>query len=247
MNKYALLIALTLCCSISYADNWKLIPSNDAYWIKTHNPQQHDLLVAYYKELPQFLLTLSTNRPPPDKPMSVQVQIDDGPKETTQLIFLQQNKDQSIFRLKVPAVDKETYINRMIAGFKFTIYPESEMLDAISFSLLGFTFNLNELMIANEIGRLDTLWLLENNKTRELFCYLSSDIVIQAKQHRRKGLTFSKALQSISETGFPLVDHEKKNIIKRVYDMKRGLLPKGAGLYKYENFKTCMSEKKTSL
>ncbi|MCK4704455.1 MAG: hypothetical protein KAT90_03150 [Gammaproteobacteria bacterium] len=242
MNKYALLIALALCYGISHAGNWELIPSRDAYWIKTHNPQQHDLLLAYNQKQPQFLLILATNSPPPDEPMPVQIQIDDGRKETAQLIFLKQQKGEIIFRLKVPEVDKQAYIDRMIAGFKFTIYPEEETIDAISFSLQGFTLNLNELMIANDIGQLDPQWLLKNNKTRELFCYLSSDITIQAIRYRRRGISLSEAVQSISATGILLVDHERENIIKRVYNIQRNQLTDKPEHHKYRNFKTCMSQ-----
>ncbi|MDH5572403.1 MAG: hypothetical protein OEY89_11595 [Gammaproteobacteria bacterium] len=245
MKKYALLIIFSLCNSISHASNWELIPSRDAYWIKTRNPQQHELLIAHHQKLPQFLLILATNSTPPDKPMSVQVQIDYGPRETTQLIFLEQHKDKSIFRLKVPKADKVTYIERMIAGLKFTIYPQSETFDAITFSLLGFTKNLNELMIANDIGQLNHQWLLENNKTRELFCYLSSDLTIQAIHHRIKGTSLSEAIQSILPTGFPLLDNEREHIIKQVYNIKRNYLPDRPEHYKYKNFKTCISQNKT--
>ena len=242
MNKYALLIVLALCYGSSHAGNWELIPSRDAYWIKTHNPQQHDLLLGYNQKQPQFLLILATNSPSPDEPMPVQIQIDDGRIETAQLIFLKQQKGEIIFRLKVPEVDKQTYIDRMIAGFKFTIYPEEETIDAISFSLQGFTLNLNELMIANDIGQLDPQWLLKNNKTRELFCYLSGDITIQAIRYRRRGVSLSEAVQSISTTGILLVDHERENIIKRVYNIQRNQLTDKPEHHKYRNFKTCMSQ-----
>lgn len=244
MKKYVFSIVLALCCSLSHAGNWELIPSKDAYWIKTRNLQQHDLLVAYYQKQPQFLLILATNSPPPDKPMLVKIQIDDGSKESTQLVFLEQHKERSIFRLKVPKEDKGTYIDRMIAGLKFTIYSESKTFDAITFSLVGFTLNFNELMIANDIGQLDRQWLLKNNKTRELFCYLSSDITIQAIRQRRRGVPFSEAVQNISATGFLLLDHERNNIIKKVYKMRRNKLMNKPEHFKYRNFKMCMSKNK---
>ena len=243
MNKYVFSIVLALCYSLSHASNWELIPSRDAYWIKTHNQQQHDLLVAYYQQQPQFLLILATNAPPPDKPIPVQIQIDNGPKESTQLTFLEQQKERSIFRLKVPKEDKGRYIDRMIAGVEFTIYSKAKSFDAITFSLLGFTLNLNELMIANEIGQLDQQWLLKNNKTRELFCYLKSDITIQAIQQRHRGMTFSEAVQNISATGFQLIDHQTENIIEKVYKIQISQLTDKPEHFKYRDFKICMSKK----
>jgi len=242
MNRYALLVLLLFCYSSSHANNWGLVPSGDAYWIKSRNLQQHELLVAYHKKQPQFLLILATNSQPPDKPMPVQIQIDAGPKESTQIVFLKKNKEKSIFRLKVPKEEKGTYIDRMIAGLKFTIYSESKTFDAITFSLVGFTLNLNELMIANDIGQLDRQWLLKNNKTRELFCYLSGDITIQAIRQRHRGVPFSEAVQNISATGFLLLDHERENIIRRVYKMQRNKLMNKPEHFKYRNFKMCMSK-----
>lgn len=242
MNKYTLLIVLTFFSSISHADNWKLVPSKDAYWIKTHNLQQHELLVAFYQKKPQFLLILVTNSSPPDKPIAVHVQIDDGLKENAQLVLLEQHKDKSIFRIKVPEIARETYIDRMISGVKFTIYSESKTFAAITFSLLGFTLNLNEMMIANDIGQLDLQWLLKNNKTRELFCYLSSDVTMQAMLLQRRGISLSAAIQSISETGFLLFDQERENVIKQAYNIQRNQLTSRPEHFKYKNFKMCLEQ-----
>lgn len=234
------------------SDNWKLVSSKDAFWIKTINAESHELLVAYHEDTPQFLLILKTDSPAPNKTLPVSIQIDFGPKQTGQLRFLEKRPEQSILRLEVNDADKINYLSQMIAGLTMTIYfdfasrqnanANSTLSKKASFSLKGFTVALNDLLIANEIGSLNTAWLMQHNKDRELFCLLTTDVSIKAMQYRLAGEDYNNVLHLIPETGYSIIDHNLGEIIEQVYKIPQRELPYVPRAEKYLMFSNCMEQ-----
>ncbi len=234
------------------ADNWTLVSSKDAYWIKTVNAEQHELLVAYHDDTPQFLLILKTDSPPPDKVLPISIRIDRGPKQPGRLRFLEKRAEQSILRIEVNDDDKNGYLTQMIAGltmaidFDFLSGQKSRMdkniAKTVSFSLKGFTVALNDLLIANDIGSLDPAWLMKHDKDRELYCLITTNISIEAMQYRLKGENYNNVLHLINKTGYSIIDHNLGEIIEQVYSIPEKSLPYVPRAEKYLMFSNCMEQ-----
>jgi len=257
MRKYAtgfllLLFAGTVLAGSSAADNWTLVSSKDAYWIKTVSADSHELLVAYHEDAAQFLLILKTDSPAPDKTLPVSIQIDRGPKQGGHLRLLEKRPEQSIFRLEVDEADKANYLAQMIAGLKMTIHFDfirkqhssrgSAFSKNVSFSLMGFTVALNDLLIANDIGSLNPEWLMRHNKDRELYCLLTTNVSIKAMQYRLDGEDYNNVLHLVPETGYSIIDHNLGEIIEQVYRIPQGDLPYVPRAEKYLMFANCMKQ-----
>ena len=239
ITSYAILL---ISCSICQADNWIVVPSNDAYWLKTINSEKHELLIAYNNTTPHFLLIISTDSPPPEQSIPIWLKIDRGQKHESQLHFLKQNTEQSIFRIEINNNIKNDYIARMIAGLKWSIFFDREAAEnrAISFSLIGFTVAFNNLLIANDIGSLDPVRLKADNKNDELFCYITSNITVQALQHRLNSNSYIETLHSISKNDHSSMAQHLPGIITQVYNIPDDQLPSEPGAEKYIIFKRCM-------
>ena len=237
------LISGSVCSSDNNSD-WKLISSNDGFWIKTNNHDQHELLLTYEKNQPQFLLILKTDSPPPDKPIPVKIQIDKGPREDSKLILLENRPEQSIFRIEINNRKKNNYVARMISGLNWSIYFNSGLNKkrSISFSLKGFTVAFNDLLISNEIGSLDPAWLIQHRKDRELYCLLTTNISIQAMQYRIQGKSYAKTLALIPESNYSIIDHNLGEIIHQVYKLPSKNLPYEPRAEKYLMFSRCMGQ-----
>ncbi len=234
------------------ADNWTIVSSKEGYWIKTVNAEKHELLVAYREDEPQFLLILKTDRPSPGKALPISIRIDSGPKQAARLRFLDKRDEQSIFRIEVNENDKNTYLSQMIAGLNMAIdfdflskqsaSRDRNIADTVSFTLRGFTFALNDLLIANEIGSLNSEWLLRHNKDRELYCLLTTNINVEVLQYRLRGESFNNVLHLIEKTGYSIIDHNLSDIIEQVYRIPKESLPYVPRAEKYLIFTNCMAQ-----
>ncbi len=244
MYKYTIGFLLLLISFASGADDWELLSSNDTFWIKTVNDNQHQLLLAYYDEKPQFLLILTTDSEPPDKPIPVSISIDGGAKQPAQLTFLEKHPEQSIFRIGIDKNLRAGYIVRMIAGLVWTIDMDikAEKNTSIIFSLEGFTVALNDLLIGNKIGSFDHDWLMDHRKDRELYCLLTTEISIEAMQYRLDGKNFASALHLIKKTNYSIIDNNLADIISRVYDISMKDFPVVPRAEKYLMFSRCMEQ-----
>ena len=185
---------------------------------------------------------MNSDSPPPDKPIPIWLKIDRGQQQPSQLYFLKKNPEQSIFKIDIGSDLKQNYIARMIAGLKWSIIfnQNSRANRTISFSLIGFTVAFNDLLIANDIGTLDPNRLKANKKNRELFCYITSNITVQALDHRLRGDTSKEALNSISKTDYSSLNRHLPDIITQVYNIPKKQLPSEPGAEKYIIFNRCM-------
>jgi len=234
------------------ADSWSLVSSNDAFWLKIVNSSQHELLVAYHEDSPQFLLILKTDSSLPDKTLPVSIRIDRGPKQSGKLRLLEGRPEQSILRLEIDDVEKNNYLSQMINGLTLSIYfdfasnkntgAEAVETKSTSFTLKGFTVAFNELLIANEIGSLDPAWLMRHNKDRELYCLMTTNISIEAMQYRLKNKSYKDVLHLIKKTGYTIIDHNLSEIIGQVYKIPSQDLPYVPRAEKYLIFSNCMEQ-----
>ncbi len=244
MKQYAIGIILLLISGTVSATDWEVISSNDGFWIRTTNHNQHGLLVAYQNNQPHFLLILQTDSPPPNKAIPVKIQIDKGPRENSKLYLLEKRPEQSIFRIDVEDKHKNKYISRMIAGLNWSIHFESGLNKnkSISFSLKGFTVAFNDLLIGNDIGSLDPGWLIKHRKDHELYCLMTTNISVQAIQYRIKGKSYADTLHLIPQTQYSLIDNNLADIISQVYKLPFKRLPYEPRAEKYLMFSRCMKQ-----
>lgn len=244
MYKYTIGFLLLFISCASGADDWQLLSSNEAFWIKTTNSDQHELLFAYHEEKPQFLLILTTDSEPPDKPMPVIIRIDSGEKQPAYLTLLEERPEQSIFRIGIDKNLKADYVARMVAGLAWSIDmdSETEKNKHIIFSLKGFTVALNDLLIGNKIGSFDPDWLMAHKKDRELYCLLTTDISIKAMQHRLQGESYKGTLHLIQQTSYSIIDNNLAEIISQVYEIPLKDLSVVPRAEKYLMFSRCMAQ-----
>lgn len=249
MYRHALIFFLLLSCSTSHADDWKLVPSVDGYWIKASNKDNHQLIVIRKQNISYFMLILATDSPPPDNAIPVRIAIDKSQPEDAYLKLLEKRPDQSIFQIDFDNDQKDTYITRMIAGLKISFIFNGNVRSntRITFSLKGFTAVLNDLLIADDIGSLDQGWLLKNHKDHELFCYIMSNISIEAMQLRIKGYNYSGSLHSIQKTGHSIIDNNLANIIQQVYNIPENQLPSEPKAEKYMIFRNCLKQRQQQI
>jgi len=235
------IIAVMLISGSAWAE-WELQQSPDGHWIVTRNSEQHQFIVGGQGEDMQFLLILMVPEQLAILPEEVIVSIDTGPRLTQQLTLLEQQPNGMLFRLEFAGADKSSFIRRMIAGVKLRLdFGEKAGGDEnLHFSLLGFTVEYNELLIANETGRLDPNWMLRQKKERELICYYAANLSVQALQKRIEGRTSEDTLKSLAPTGLAPVDDSMPSIVNWAYQLPTAELPVEPRAEKYGFFRRCM-------
>jgi len=244
MKSFFTSILLLIFSSAINANDWKLVSSDDGYWIKTSSNSQHEMLLAYKNNNPQFLLILKTDSPVSDKPIPVKIKIDKGEWKKNKLIPLQTRPEQSIFRLEFNNLKKDTIISKMIAGINLSINFNSapNKNKYLLFSLHGFTVAFNDLLIANKIGSLDSRWLISHKKDRELYCLLTTNISIQAMELRLQNKNYTQAQALISKTGYSIIDHNLGEIIEQVYKLPLKNIPYVPRAEKFIMFSRCIKQ-----
>jgi len=244
MKQFSIFILLLLFSYAGNAADWTLVPSNDGYWIKTSNNEKHELLLAYKDNKPHFLLILNTDSPEPDRPIPVKIKIDKGAWIQSKLNPLNKRSEQIIFRIEVDSNSEFGLISRMIAGIQWSVNFNSgpNKNKPVVFSLLGFTVAFNDLLIANEIGSLEQAWLIKHRKDRELYCLLTTNISIQAIEHRLQGKSYAKTLTSIPKTQYSIIDEQFGEIINQVYQLPKKDLPYVPRAEKHLMFSRCMKK-----
>jgi len=242
MKQISIFILLLLFSCAGHTADWKLVSSNDGFWIKTTNNEQHELLLAYKGNKPQLLLILNTDSPEPRKFIPVKIKIDRGTWLQNKLIPLEKRSEQIIFRLETGSSLKDELISRMIAGISWSVIFNfaNNKNKTIVFSLHGFTVAFNDLLIANEIGSLEPAWLFKHRKDRELYCLLTTNISILAIEYRLKNTSYAKTLTLIPKTQYPIIDHNFGEIINQVYQLPYDDLPYVPRAEKYLMFSRCM-------
>lgn len=234
------IIAMVLI-SGSVRAEWELHQSPDGHWIVTRNSEQHKFIVGGQGEDMQFLMILMVAEKTAEIPMKVTVSIDKGPRLTRRLTLLEQQPTGMLFRLEFTVADKATFIRRMISGLKLRLnFGQEAGGEDLFFSLLGLTVVYNDLLIANEAGRLDPDWMRRKNKERELICYYAANLSVQALQKRIEGQAAAETLRSLPRTGLAPVDDSLPGIVNWAYRLPTSQLPTEPRAEKYGFFRRCM-------
>lgn len=237
-----MILFLLLLPAVAVAD-WALQQTADGHWISTKTSQDHQLIVVHNQDdITHILLVLSVRKSQPKVPSVVSVTIDRGPAVEAQLTLLEQRPGSRLFRLELSDKQKATLVTRMIAGIGLRLSfgapaPENEL----HFSLLGFTAALNDLFIADRVGRLDPVWLIENHRERELACYYTANVFVASMQERVRGRTAKQVLKEIPKTGMIAVDEKIPDIVAQVYSVPASQLPIDPRGDKFVIFEECMA------
>lgn len=222
---------------------WALVQSADGHWISSKDRAQHQLVVARQGDDSQFLLILTTADRRPAETMAISLRIDQDPWLQTQLVPLQQRAHGLAFRIELSQDEKQNTIRRMIAGLKLQLSfgSTTSVKQGLDFSVIGFTAAYTDLLISNDLGRLDPDWLVEQGRDRELACYYSSIFTVQALQARRRGQSAKQIVDSLPRTGLASVDDRRADIVSRAYRLPYAQLPRHPMAEKYKLFKRCMA------
>lgn len=241
--KIAHLAGVLVLLSSAAAADWSIEQSPDGHWITTRNEEQHQFILGGPGDDMQFLLIIAAEEAGTTFPEEVTYSVDRGVRRTVPITILDRNQGGTILRVHVDAANKADLIRRMIRGLKLRLAfsdPGSDASRTVEFSLNGFTVMYNELLIANEAGRLDPGWLIEQNRERELICYYIANLSVQALQNRIKGLAVQQNLAALPRTGMEPVDGSLPEIVTWVHGLERGDLPREPRAEKYGLFKRCM-------
>jgi hypothetical protein len=242
MKQFSIFFLLMVFSCTGNAADWKLVSSQDGFWIKTTNNNKHELLLAYKKNQPHFLLILTTDNSAPEKTIPIKIKIDKEGWVQSKLKLLEKRSGKIIFRIE--ADSKDNLISKMIAGinlfvnFSFENYKNK----TIKFSLHGFTAAFNDLLIVNKIGSMKPAWLIKHRKDRELYCLLTTNISILAIEYRLQGKSYAKTLTLIPKSQHSIIDHNFGEIINQIYQLPYKNLPYVPRAEKYLMFSRCMKK-----
>jgi len=241
MIKTCLFIMLLLPRLVSA--EWVLEQTGDGHGVSSKTAQQHRLVVAGRPDNIQFLLILAIKGQVTAEPQPIVFRVDTDAGLNTQIEPLQLRPHGMVYRIVLSEEQKDNIIHRMIAGLTLQIKLGKTAVakQRLDFSLIGFTAAFSDLMIVNDVGRLDPDWLHEQGRDRELACYYSSVLTVKALQARRRGRSFRQAIDTLPITGLALIDDRRADIVTQVYKLPVGQVPHFPMMEKYNMFKRCMS------
>jgi len=244
MHKIWIAITLLLLHAAAHAE-WTLRQTDDGHWITTATQEGHQLIVTHNRaEETNFMLVLEISEPAPPLPSQVALSVDRGPVSEAVLALLERRPTSRLFRIELSNEEKKVYLTRMIAGITLHLWfgEQARGKSNLQFSLLGFTAIFNELLIADRIGRLDPVWLVERNRQRELGCYYTANLFVAAMQERIRGRSAAQARVTLPRTGQASVDEMIPDIISQVYAVPASELPIEPRADKFAIFEECMEQ-----
>lgn len=239
-KKYFMFVLLLLPALVNA--EWELEQSKDGHWISCQNIDQHQLVVSENANEKQFLLILTLQEPVSSAPTSAIFSIDNNRGMEYPLHLLKQRPSGLALKLIFDETEQDKFISQLVAGLKLYVnFGEQQIID---FTLVGFTDVFSNLLIANDIGRLDPAWLQSRGKKKELACYEISELSVQTIQMRRHGRTQTEVLAILTDKTSDTVEDSLPDIISWAYSMPATELPKIPMTQKYSFFKRCMREAK---
>ncbi len=224
---------------------WTLRQTDDGHWVTTSTPNGHQFIVTHNQaNETHFLLALEIDKSAPALPSRISLSVDRGPVTETGLVLLEQRPGSRLFRTQLSSEQKAAYITRMIAGLTLRLWfgGQEPGKNALQFSLIGFTAIFNDLLIADRVGRLDPVWLIEQHRERELGCYYTANLFVAAMQKRISGRSAAQVLESLPRSGEPTVDAMIPDIISQVYAVQAAQLPIEPRGDKFAIFEECMAQ-----
>jgi len=221
------------------ASQWKLEKHDEQYQISIQSTQGDRLVLSHEGEDIRFILSTSSRQVQPDDQYILQLWFgnDMGFIETG---LTRLNKQTYLIQLSEPQKNKilKQMIDRLKLQFRYLINEHSYR--EITFSLLGFTAVLNDLLIAHEIGNLDPEWLNEKHKTQELMCYYAANFSVLSMFDRKQGLSYKQSVNKLKNRHSDVLDEVISDIVRQVYAMPRARLPRDPRGDKFSIFQRCM-------
>ncbi len=236
------IIAVMLISEFVCAEDWRLEESSDGHWISNRHSEQHQFIVAGQGESVQFLIILMLTEKSAIVPKQVTTTIDNKPRLTHGLKLLERQPSGLLLRLEFGGEDKELFIEQMVTGLNLSLNFSQEGTEGANlvFSLLGFTSVYNELLIANDVGRLNESWMRRKNKNKELVCYKAATLSVEVLKKRIEGQKSEKTLKTIPRSGLAAADDMLPDLVKWAYQIPSADLPVKPSAEKYGVFKRCM-------
>jgi len=236
-----ILICLAALCiqAQSSASQWKLEKHDDHYQIFIATAQQDRLVLSHEGEDTHFILHTASDQAQPDSEQHLQIWFDND-TGITEVTMTRLKK--LTYQINLDHEQKKKFLRQMINKITFHIRYLLKEHDYrhLSFSLLGFTAVLNDLLIAHEIGHLDPEWLNENHKTQELMCFYAANFSVLSILHRKNGLTAKQSISRIKQQYTTVLDELIMDIVRQVYNMPRTKLPRDPRGDKFGIFQRCM-------
>lgn len=232
--------ALAVCFQTPViAKQWKLEKHADQYQISIEASQGERLIVSHQGENSRFILQTSAKQQQPDDRQLLQFWFDN---ETSIVETGLTRLDKLTYLIQLSDSQKTDFLKRMInhIDLKMRYVVKEQTYHEITFSLLGFTAVLNDLLIAHEIGHLDPEWLNENHKTQELMCYYAANFSVLAMLYRKQGLSDQQSINKMKKQYTEALEELITDIVLQVYRMPRSKLPRDPRGDKFGLFKRCM-------
>lgn len=191
-----------------------------------------------------FVLLLSNPIPQGASPNRIHLVIDSSQPLTTDVQFIRQSDTQIQLTLVLDTDTKKQLMKQMMGGLelRLIIKETNKKIASLNYSLMGFTANLNDFLIAREIGRLNYHWLAGQNKHKELVCYYAANTYVQTLLDRKNGLTIENSLEKLPKSGILQLDEEiGPEIIRNVFKLSDNKIPIEPRGDKYAIFANCIS------
>ncbi len=218
--------------------------TNGNQFALVQNRQEIDFTLSLVKLLPASKQTISklTAETAPDR---VYLTIDSAKVMSTDLQYISQSDGRMQLVVVLDAVQKKELIKRMIAGLEIRILVKhkNKSLATATYSLVGFTAEMNDFLIAMDIGKLNYQWLAGQAMHKELVCLYAATVYVQALLDRQSSLTIENSMEKLPKTGMLQLEEEVgPELIRTVYKLPAYKIPIEPRGDKYAIFHSCMSK-----
>lgn len=238
----SLLLTACLLLSASVAAEWHMTTDGFSHSVVTRNADGHQLVVDASGKAASLIVDLAGSGERSPTRWAVEVRVDGKPVLAGELAFLNEPGKAGSASLLLDDDQKITLLHQMVAGLQLVMTskdPAARVMP-LSFSLIGFTAALNDLLIANHVGKLDFDWLLETHREQELICLYAATMTVRAMDARISGQSQAQTLAGIRATGIDMLDDGVPALVDSVYRVPATQLPHEPSAEKYGIFQACL-------
>lgn len=237
-----ILLILSVFVPVQVFASWELSSNGFSHRIVTSNEEGQQLVVDAGGDSADFLINIKNKPENPTASWPVRIHVDGKLSLDGELQFVLPAFHAGSAKLHLTDDQKINLMNHMISGLFLTIAPVDgeKGRPSMTFTLVGFTAALNDLLIANVVGKFDFEWLLETHREREMFCLYAANVTVKAMGDRNSGKTQAQSLADIRSTGIEILDEGVLELVGGVYRLPMKEIPKEPNSEKYGIFLTCM-------